>query len=91
MKPSFKKVEYLEIDLLDLLSYIDKKVTRFNDVMWDKLCEDYYITNDTCRYIDFEKYLTEDYYSDIIVEGVKMMFDEFPELKNDNIRFNIYW
>lgn len=77
-------------DLICVLNYVDKKVKRFKDKMWDKLCNLGYINNDTTTSIWFEGF-----YSDVededIIEGLEYMFEEFPDIKNNEVDFWISW
>ena len=61
-------------DLICVLNYVDKKVKRFKNKMWDMLCDLGYINNDTITSIWFEGF-----YSDVededIIEGLEYMFE----------------
>ena len=54
------------------------------------LCDLGYINNDTITSIWFEGF-----YSDVededIIEGLEYMFEEFPDIKNDEVDFWISW
>ena len=94
-KPRKHNVKYY--DLLEILSYIDDKVSNFKDTLWDYMCDGDYIENDTITIypIDFQEFLEKDYISDnerkIIEEGVKVLFEEFPDIENREVNFKICW
>lgn len=78
-------------DLLEVLDYIDTKIPRFKDKIWDKMCDEYYINNDTITsLIDFQDFVEDDM-DETIKEGVDVLFKEFPDIKNEEVDFKICW
>lgn len=88
-KPIKHKTEYY--DLLQIIHYIDSKVPNFENEIWSRMCDEYYIKNDTITLnpIDFNEFLDEG--SEVIKEGINVLFKEFPDVKNKEVNFKIYW
>lgn len=88
-KPQKYKIEYY--DLLNVLHYIDSKVPNFKEEIWYRICDEDYIKNDTITIdpIEFQKFSDED--NETIKKGINVLFEEFPDIKNEEIHFQIYW
>lgn len=88
-KPIKNKIEYY--DLLQILHYIDSKVPDFENEIWNIMCDECYIKNDTITLnpIDFHEFL--DVENEVIKEGLNVLFKEFPDIKNKEVNFKIYW
>lgn len=77
-------------DLLEVLHYVDEAVPGFKDEVWSILCDLGYISNDTKVGINFEGIIGENT-PEVVVEGIKYMFDEFSYIKNMEVEFKISW
>ena len=88
-KPIKHKIEYY--DLLNILHYIDSKVPNFENEIWYRMCDEDYIKNDTITLnpIDFHEFLDEG--NEVVKEGLNVLFKEFPDIKNKEVNFKIYW
>lgn len=76
--------------MIDVLDYVDGYVPGFKRKAWKELCDMGYIANDTFTYIDWDGLCDKDT-PEKILEGIKVMFDEFPDIKNGDINFHISW
>lgn len=78
-------------DLLDVLNYMKTKYPLFTDDIWDKLCDCYgYFDNDTDIYINFDE-IFNNYKDDNIQKELKLLYEEFPDLKDNDFLFYISW
>ena len=55
------------------------------------MCDEYYMKNDTITLdpIDFNEFLDDR--SEVVQEGINVLFKEFPDIKNKEVNFKIYW
>lgn len=88
-KPIKNKIEYY--DLLQILHYIDSKVPNFENEIWNIMCDECYINNNTITLnpIDFHEFF--DVKNEVIKEGLNVLFKEFPDIKNKEVNFKVYW
>lgn len=77
-------------NLLEILKYIDDEVPGFKKKIWKELCDLNYINNDTCTGIYFEGLIGRDSPEEVI-EGIKYMFKEFPDIARGEVNFWISW
>lgn len=77
-------------NLIDVLKYIDESVPRFKRKVWRVLCDLGYIQNDTCQYISFKEIFpyTDD---DVLDKGLRLLYDEFPDIESGDVLFDISW
>ena len=88
-KPTKCRTEYY--DLLQIIHYIDSKVPDFESEIWSRMCDEYYMKNDTITLdpIDFNEFLDDR--SEVVQEGINVLFKEFTDIKNKEVNFKIYW
>jgi hypothetical protein len=77
-------------NLLEILDYIEKLVPNFKDKVWQKLYDMGYIHNDTTTGIYWEGLIGENT-SDVIVDGINVLFNDFPDIKEGKVQFEISW
>lgn len=95
-KPSLKKEIRYEINLLDLLSYIDERVNGFKELMWDYICEYNHITNDMIlEYyffnLDFKYDNLDPEVEETLKKGIEIIKQEYPDMKSVRTYFIISW
>lgn len=79
-------------NLFEVLRYANEEVEDFKDKIWEFLCDESYIKNDTCVYIPFENFLEEEeYYGEDVIKGVKFLIKEMPEILDEDILFEVSW
>lgn len=85
--------EIYRYNLLDVLNYMETKYSSFTtDDIWGKLCDYYgYFNNDTSIYIDFDEIFSNYKDDDNIQKELKLLYEEFPDLKNNDFLFDISW
>lgn len=77
-------------NLNEILNYIDMEIPTFKKKAWKELCKLGYIHNDTTTGIYWEGMVERETDEDI-VDGINKMFEEFPDIKEGNVVFEISW
>lgn len=85
--PDIKTI--VEYDIFEVLDYVDYTYPGFRDRVWDILCDDYYIHNDTTIKIDFSN--LQYYKEDLVTCGCKFLYQQMPELQKHEAVFKICW
>lgn len=74
----------------EVLNYIDLLVPSFKKKVWKELCNMGYINNDTTTGIYWEGLIDAGSDEDL-VDGINKMFEEFPDIKDGSVVFEISW
>ena len=77
-------------NIFEVLNYVDNEVPGFREKVWKDLCDMGYVNNDTTTGIYFEGLIGEDT-SEEVIEGIEYMLNEFPDIKNGEVDFEISW
>jgi hypothetical protein len=77
-------------NLNDVLDYINEFVPKFKKKAWKELCNLGYISNDTTTSIYWEGLIDKDT-DDEVLDGITKMFEEFPDIKEGNVIFEVSW
>ena len=77
-------------NIFEILDYVDKEVPGFRKRVWKDLINMDYINNGTSTSIDWQGLIDEDT-SEEVIEGIEYMLTEFPDIKNNEVDFWIYW